>query len=95
MLEKLRRNYPNAEIWCFTLAISRYLEGFGYEGMCSRGGKNIEQFCITIESVAKRFGCRIIDLYHGNRYETLDGFHPNAYGMEVLAENVLKELFRA
>jgi len=82
MLEKLKKNYPRAEIWCFTLAVSKFPEGtFPYRYR----GHHMEEYCNVIRSAAQTYGCRLIDLYTlAAPYETIDGFHPNARGMQTL-----------
>lgn len=84
MLEKLRKNYPKAELWCFTLAISQFASGepFPY---CYRG-YHMEEYCNVIRGLAAQYGCRLIDLYrNADPYETIDDFHPSAGGMLTLA----------
>ena len=91
MLQKLKRNYPNAEIWCLTLPVSRCegMEAFPYY----YGGRHIAEYCDAIQEAAKEYGCRVIDLYTGKEpHDTIDGFHPNAKGMAILADGVLSAL---
>lgn len=88
MLEKLQINYPEAEIWCFTLAVSKFPEGtFPYRYR----GYHMEEYCNVIRTLAAQYGCRLIDLYHNAEpYETIDDFHPSARGMQTLATAVIK-----
>ena len=90
MLDKLRKNYPQAELWCFTLAVSKFPEGpFPY---CYRG-HYMDEYCNVIRDLAEEYGCRLIDLYRtAAPYETIDGFHPNAQGMQTLAKGVISAL---
>ena len=93
MLEKLRENYPRAEIWCFTLAVSMQSRREDFVFPYRYGGRHIEEYCDTIRTCAKAYGCRLVDLYRvGVPYDTNDGFHPNAEGMKTLADAVLKAL---
>ena len=82
MLDKIKRNYPYAEIWCFTL--------------CRRVGNDCEYmnaYCNSIRDCVKVAGCRLIELYaHPRCYETCDGLHPNADGMRTIAEVVLGQV---
>ncbi len=91
MLTKLKGNYPEAEIWCCTLSISNvgeFLEGFPFERM----GVHMKVYCDIIKELATEKGCRVIDIYsHLIAYDTVDGFHPSAKGMEALAGIVIEE----
>lgn len=90
MLEKLRKNYPSAELWCFTLAKSGYKNGKEIKFPYLYGGRHIEEYCEVIRDCAEKYGCRLIDLYKSAEpYDTIDGFHPNASGMKTIADAVL------
>lgn len=90
MLKKLRRNYPNAELWCFTLPVSKCTRWEEFSYPYRRGGIHIEEYCEAIRECAAKNGCRLIDLYSSAMpYDTLDGFHPTADGMKTLSEAVL------
>lgn len=92
MLEKLKKNYPLAELWCLTLPMSIGKTQDGYFVPC-RGGYHIEAYCRAIRSCAKACGCRIIELYEAiQTLDTIDGAHPNAKGMEALAKATLSQL---
>lgn len=92
MLKKLKENYPQAEIWCCTLCVSdigNFAETFPFERM----GVHMKVYCDIIKAVACENGCRVIDLYsHLTPYDTVDGCHPSAKGMETLAKLIIKEL---
>ena len=93
MLCRLKNNYPEAQIWCITLPISKCLakENFTFPYYC--GGRHILEYCETICKVATEEGCRVIDLYSlGELHDTIDGFHPNKRGMKTLANAVLGAL---
>ena len=83
MLEKIARNYPSAEIWCFTLG--RTVDGdntypFG-------------EYCKVIRDCAQAYGCKLIELYEQPIIcATIDGIHPNADGMKTIAGLVLGQL---
>ncbi|MBO5313618.1 MAG: hypothetical protein J6B29_06600 [Clostridia bacterium] len=93
MLEKLCKNYPNAEIWCLTLPVTtcNSEEGFTFPYVYSK--YHIEEYCKIIHACAKKQGCRVIDLYNSHQMpDTVEGFHPNKDGMKALAEAVLNQL---
>lgn len=93
MLKKLKTNYPNAEIWCFTLPISKCSAKSEFSFPYFYGGRHISEYCDAIKMCAKEYDCRIIDLYSSSEpYDTLDGFHPTANGMETIANAVINEL---
>jgi hypothetical protein len=93
MLEKLKRNYPNAEIWCFTLPISRCSAREDFRFPYCFGGRHIEEYCDAIRACAETYECKVVDLYvHEEAYDTMDGFHPNASGMTTLANAVMEKL---
>jgi len=86
MIEKLKKNYPNAEIWCLTLPIS-----FLTSRYC--GGRDIFDYCNAIQKSGEQHHCRVIDLRDcGESYATMDGFHPNAKGMKTIAHAVITAL---
>ena len=91
MLSKLRRNYPGAEIWCFTLPVSTHKQMEMFEFPYRSRGRHIGEFCSAIIETAKKCGCRTIDLY-GEKIvcDTIDGFHPNLEGMKSIAKVVLE-----
>lgn len=94
MLSKLRRNYPEAELWCFTLPVSDYVGGA--DGVPQQKRRyHLGEYSAAIRAVAEERGCRIIDLYAREvNYKTVDNYHPNAEGMRELSEVTLRELSR-
>ena len=95
MIEKLRRNYPNAEIWCLTLPVSTCKKRPDFVFPHRFSDWHIEEYCREIRACARDCGCRLIDLYRSAEpYDTIDCFHPNADGMKTLSEAVLQELQR-
>lgn len=92
-LEKLKKNYPEAEIWCMTLPISRCSLKENFQFPYYYGGRHISEYCEAIRACAAQYDCRVVDLYrHIEPYDTVDGFHPNASGMKTLANAVIEEL---
>lgn len=93
MLEKLKKNYPSAELWCFTLPVSACRKSGSFEFPYYCGGYHIAEYCEAIRACAEKYECRVIDLYKAaEMHDTIDGFHPNARGMKTLAENVVNAL---
>lgn len=90
MLRKLQKNYPRTEVWCMTLPVS----------FCSRDeqivrpmGASLEEYCQAIRQCAAKTGCRIVEIHCPQRpYDTIDGYHPTAWGMATIAEAVLRAL---
>ena len=95
MLGKLRGNYPDAEIWCCTLGttfIPDYPE-FVFPPVCE--GVHIETFNDIIRHAVEDEGgkVRLIDFYGFHTpYASIDGTHPNAEGMECLADMVIRSM---
>ena len=94
MLEKLKRNYPEAEIWCFTIGVCKRTSVDNYEFPYCFGGRHIEEYCAEIRACAKEYGCRLIDLYTASPFDTFDGFHPNIDGMKTVSDAVLEQIER-
>ena len=93
MLEKLKKNYPNAEIWCFTLATSFCSKRSDFDFPYFRCGYHVKEYCQAIKNCAKEYGCKVIELFENSKpYDTIDGFHPNSEGMKTIAEMVLSNL---
>ena len=93
MLEKLKKNYPNAEIWCLTLPISRCSKKERFEFPFYNGGWHLLEYCDAIRESVLEYDCKLIDLYKNcESYDTLDGFHPNGEGMREIAFAVLNSL---
>ncbi len=93
MLDNLHRNYPEAELWCFTLAVSTCTSKEDFAFPYRYAGRHIEEYCAVIRSCAETYGCRVIDMYEtAAPYDTIDGFHPNADGMKTLADAVISQL---
>lgn len=93
MIEKIKKNYPNAEIWCFTLAVSKCTAVKNFSFPYYYGGRDICEYCEMIRTCASEYNCRIIDLYtRADLYDTFDGFHATASGMKTIAKAVIDEL---
>lgn len=95
MLEKLRQNYPRAELWCLTLPHSCWSKHPEVQIPLVRAGWHQMDYCRVIRSCGEQWGCRVVDIFSLDvPYDTIDGYHPNARGMQTLAEAVLGEVER-
>lgn len=93
MLEKLRKNYPKAEIWCMTLPKGRCEARSDFKYRVCIDGQHISEYCDAIKKCAEKHGCRVIDLYNIiDLYDAIDGFHPSLSSMRTIADAVLSEL---
>lgn len=82
MLKKLKKNYPQAEIWCCTL----YATG----SWALYGGTREDAYSQAIRLCAKREGCYLAELAGRLSPTDLpDGIHPNAHGMRCIADAVI------
>lgn len=96
MLDKLRKNYPQAELWCVTLAISKCSRISNFSFPYYYGGRHISGYNDAIRACTQEYNCRLIDLYNNvEAYDTLDGFHPTLSGMKTLADGVIRELYQS
>lgn len=93
MLDKMKQNYPAAEIWCCTLPVSTFGEIPDFTFPYYYNGRHIDTYSEVIRALAPEKGCRLLDLYRiAEPYDTIDGFHPNAEGMKTLSAAVLRAL---
>ena len=96
MLRKIKKNYPQSEVWCCTLNTTFMSGNIRFQFPYSYGGNHIEEYNEIIRCVARENQCSIIDLYVYNQpYDTLDGTHPNRKGMKTLSQLILREIDRA
>ena len=92
MIQKLKMNYPDAEIWCCTLCTTFMSTDTSFIFPAMFGGIHIEEYNQVIRETARREGCKLLDLYlYQTPYDTIDGTHPNSSGMRTLATLVLRE----
>ena len=93
MLDGLKEKYPEAEIWCMTLPISRCDAREDFKFPYCHGGRHIEEYCKVIRDCAEKTGARVIDLYAScEPFDTVDCFHPNADGMRTISNAIIREL---
>lgn len=93
MINNIKDNYPNAQIWCCTLCSTYMSENPSFKFPYSYRGVHIEEYNNIIRDVAHRNKCKIVDLYAYNMpYDSIDGTHPNVSGMSALATMVVKTI---
>jgi lysophospholipase L1-like esterase len=93
MLSKLRRNYPEAQIWCMTLPRSVWSRNPEAHLPLVHSGGHLRDYSQAIVECARKIGCRCLDIdLPGQPYDTIDGYHPNAAGMQTIADAVLLQL---
>lgn len=93
MLGKIKRNYPDAEIFCCTLCTAYMEKDTSFRFSEERWNSTMEDFNAIIRSTAKEKGVHLIDLYsHGTAYDSVEGCHPTTKGMDTLAELIIKEM---
>lgn len=91
MINKLKGNYPKAEIWCCTLNTTYMSSNKSFNFPYKHSGIHIEEYNTKIKDIAKDYDCKVIDLYaHHLPCDTIDGSHPNMNGMNTLATLVVR-----
>ncbi len=90
MLDKLKRNYPNAVIWCCTFPITACLRDPYFFFPDYQEGVKMTEYGELVKRVAIKKQCKVIDLWDENILcETIDGLHPNYNGMRMIAKKVI------
>ncbi len=85
MLDKLRRNYPQAQIWCMTMLKTSATTAWR--------ASLLEEYSQMIRTAAGDRGCRVIELpFALEDWQTVDDLHPNEAGMELIAEAVIRAM---
>lgn len=96
MLRKIRANYPDAEIWCLTLPVGCQDADPERTPPMVRGGWHLKDYNRVIAECAAGNGCKLLDIFRPLQpYDSLDGYHPTAAGMQAIASNALAELRKA
>lgn len=86
MLQSVRKNYPQAEIWCCTINSTFMASDPDFTFPRRFGGTDVEEFNQVIRHEAKSQGCRLLDFYSFQTpYDAVDGTHPTKAGMDTLA----------
>lgn len=89
MLWNLKCRYPKAEIYCATISTGM-ING---ENMFPEVlyGNALQDYNRDIRICARKYGVHLIDLAAmGVSYESVDGCHPNALGMQQLADGWIR-----
>ncbi len=95
MLEKIKKSYPSAEIWCCTFPITTCTRDPYFEFPITQMGVPMEKYGELIKSVANSHSCHIIDLWDDNELcDTIDGLHPNFNGMNMIANKVIYTMMK-
>lgn len=93
MLKRIKSNYPNAEIWCCTIAQSFISTNPNVSCRYCCGGWHMEDFNKCIRTAVENNACGLIDFYsYHTPYDTIDLTHPNRSGMKTIFEMVLKAM---
>jgi O-acetyl-ADP-ribose deacetylase (regulator of RNase III) len=93
MLGKIKRNYPNAEIWCGTLNKTYMSSNSGFVFPCEYAGIHIREYNEIIRKSAAEYRCKLIDFdRHDLAYDSIDGTHPSYEGMDTLAKIAISEI---
>lgn len=91
MINKLKGNYPKAEIWCCTLNTTYMSSNKSFNFPYKHSGIHIEEYNTKIKDIAEDYDCKVIDLYaHHLPCDTINGSHPNMNGMNTLATLVVR-----
>ena len=92
MLKQIKDNYPQAKIVCATVSVG-YMKGKEHIEPSQSFMQDIIRYNDAIKLAAKEEQCMLADIAEsGERYETLDGLHPNKEGHETLAKLWLEKL---
>lgn len=91
MVGKLRKNYPNAELWCCTLPRTYIASNPQFVFPESFAGIPIEKYNDVIRVLADEYPIKVIDLYRaGCKYDSMDGIHPTKLGMQQIADAIIE-----
>ena len=93
MLSLLRKHYPEAEIWCCTMPKSYMASEPGIPFPEAYGGVNIREYNHHIINEAMAAGCCVADMFSQEiPFDSLDGSHPTAGGMDTLAMLMIRQM---
>ncbi len=91
MLDKIKHNYPEAEVWCCTFPITTCTRDPYFEFPQTHFGVPMENYGELIKKIATEKKCHIIDLWDKDELcDTIEGLHPNYNGMSMIARKVIK-----
>lgn len=86
MVQRIRQEYPQAEIWCSTLPEGREVDPIQQFFYNIDGRISGKVYSDVIRRIADQEGCSLADLAACPPYDTIDGVHPNRQGMKMLAD---------
>jgi hypothetical protein len=93
MLSQLKRNYPQAEIWCCTLAKTCMATNPNFRFPENYSGFHIREYNHQIVNAALAADLCVADLFSQEiPFDTLDGTHPTAKGMDTLAMLMVRQM---
>ncbi len=96
MLDGLRSLCPDAEIWCMTLLPSRQTDAAGPSFCYQLRGIHLDAYNDVIRQAAAERGMGVADVRAlGFDYESIDGTHPTALGMEQIAAMTVSSMGHA
>lgn len=91
MLHRLKKRYPDADIWCATLPEGKQPVGETFFNVDSTISKRV--YSDIIREIAASAEVHIADLADCRKeYETVDGIHPDKEGMKILADMWISEI---
>ena len=93
MLSRLKKNYPQAEIWCCTLPRSCMASEPETVFPEAYGGVHIREYNHQIVNAALAAEVCVADLFSQEiPFDSLDGSHPTARGMDTLAMLMIRQM---
>jgi lysophospholipase L1-like esterase len=93
MLSRLKKNYPYAEIWCCTLGETAMESRPDFRFPEAFGGISIREYNHHIANAALAAGVCLADIHSQEiPFDTLDGTHPTAKGMDTLAMLMIRQM---
>ncbi len=93
MLDKIKKNYPSAEIWCITFPITTCSREPYFVFPETQKGVPMESYGELVKKVAAEKACHVIDLWDKEQLcDTLEGLHPNYMGMKMIADKVISAM---
>ncbi len=95
MLKRIRENYPDAVIWCCTLAKTKITSDPRFVFPEYNGNTPMSDYSYIIKKAAAAHGARIVDLESlCELCDTVDSLHPTSDGMRTISSAVIAELDR-
>ena len=91
MIYRIITQYPKAEVWIGTIALTGYLP-------INNNNVNISTFNDGIVRLADSFDCKVLRIdkcglkYQNASYYTVEGYHPNKDGHSLIANYIIGEM---